>query len=77
MPGVKDQLVGAGYGLGWSVICRMPESWARWAFRAAADIPTLPVIVRALGVIGVRASAPTTGYSSRVRNGRSALSMAV
>jgi phosphatidylinositol dimannoside acyltransferase len=38
MPGVKDRLVGAGYGLGWSVICRMPESWARWAFRAAADI---------------------------------------
>ena len=38
MPGVKDQLVGAGYGLGWSVICRMPESWARSAFRAAADI---------------------------------------
>ena len=38
MPGVKDRLVGAGYGLGWSVICRMPESWARSAFRAAADI---------------------------------------
>jgi phosphatidylinositol dimannoside acyltransferase len=38
MPGLKDRLVGAGYGLGWSVIRRMPESWARWAFRAAADI---------------------------------------
>ena len=38
MPGLKDRLVGAGYSLGWSVICRMPESWARWAFRAAADI---------------------------------------
>ena len=24
--------------LGWSVICRMPEPWAREAFRAAADI---------------------------------------
>ena len=44
---------------------------------APADIPTVPVIVRALGVIGVRASAPATGSSSRVRNGRSALSMAV
>jgi phosphatidylinositol dimannoside acyltransferase len=38
MPGVKDRLVGTGYRLGWSVICRMPESWAREAFRAAADI---------------------------------------
>jgi phosphatidylinositol dimannoside acyltransferase len=38
MPGVKDRLVSTGYGLGWSVICRMPESWARSAFRAAADI---------------------------------------
>ena len=38
MPGMKDRLAGAGYGLGWSVICRMPESWARWAFQAAGDI---------------------------------------
>jgi phosphatidylinositol dimannoside acyltransferase len=38
MPGVKDRLAVAGYGLGWSVICRMPESWARWAFRVAGDI---------------------------------------
>ena len=38
MPGVKDRLAAAGYGLGWSVICRMPESWARRAFQAAADI---------------------------------------
>ena len=38
MPGVKDRLVAAGYGLGWSVVCRMPESWARWAFQAAADL---------------------------------------
>jgi lauroyl/myristoyl acyltransferase len=38
MPGVKDRLVSVGYGLGWSVICRMPEPWAREAFRAAADI---------------------------------------
>jgi lauroyl/myristoyl acyltransferase len=38
MPGLKDRLAAAGYGLGWSVVCRLPESWARWAFRAAADI---------------------------------------
>jgi phosphatidylinositol dimannoside acyltransferase len=38
MPGVKDRLVSVGYGLGWSVICRMPGPWAREAFQAAADI---------------------------------------
>jgi phosphatidylinositol dimannoside acyltransferase len=38
MPGVKDRLVSAGYGLGWSVIRWVPESWVREAFRAAADI---------------------------------------
>jgi lauroyl/myristoyl acyltransferase len=38
MPGLSDRLIAAGYGLGWSVVCRVPESWAAWAFRAAADI---------------------------------------
>jgi phosphatidylinositol dimannoside acyltransferase len=38
MPGLKDRLIDAGYGLGWSVVCRVPESWARWAFQTAADI---------------------------------------
>jgi len=38
MPGWKDGLTGAGYGLGWSVACRLPESWARRGFRLAADI---------------------------------------
>jgi phosphatidylinositol dimannoside acyltransferase len=38
MPGLKDRLTGAGYGLGWSVACRLPESWARQCFRSAADI---------------------------------------
>jgi phosphatidylinositol dimannoside acyltransferase len=38
MSGLKDRLVSAGYGLGWSVVCRVPESWARWAFEFAADI---------------------------------------
>ena len=38
MPGVKDRLTDAGYGLGWSVVCRLPESWARWGFRFAANL---------------------------------------
>src|SRR6266700_7952602 len=38
MPGFKDRLIDAGYGLGWSVVCRAPESWADWAFRSVADI---------------------------------------
>jgi phosphatidylinositol dimannoside acyltransferase len=38
MPGLSERLIAAGYGLGWSVVCRLPESWAAWAFRAAADI---------------------------------------
>ena len=29
MPGLKDRLTDAGYGLGWSVVCRLPESWAQ------------------------------------------------
>jgi phosphatidylinositol dimannoside acyltransferase len=38
MTGIKDRLTSAGYTLGWSVVCRVPESWAASAFRAAADI---------------------------------------
>ena len=38
MPGVKDRLTDAGYGLGWSVVCRLPESWAQRGFRFAADL---------------------------------------
>ena len=38
MPGIKDRLIDAVYGLGWSVVCRVPESWARRAFMAAAEI---------------------------------------
>jgi len=36
--GWKDRLTSAAYGLGWSAVCRMPEPWAKSAFRAAADI---------------------------------------
>jgi phosphatidylinositol dimannoside acyltransferase len=38
MPGLKDKLSDAGYGLGWSVVCRMPESWAQGVFRFFADL---------------------------------------
>jgi phosphatidylinositol dimannoside acyltransferase len=37
MPGLKDRLTDAGYGLGWSVVCRLPESWMQSAFRFFAD----------------------------------------
>lgn len=35
---VKDTLASVGYGLGWSVICRLPESLAAGLFRAFAGI---------------------------------------
>ena len=38
MPGLKDRLTDAGYGLGWSVVRRLPESWAQSAFRLFADL---------------------------------------
>jgi phosphatidylinositol dimannoside acyltransferase len=38
MPGVKDRLVGAAYRLGWSAVCRLPESWARRGFDVGFDI---------------------------------------
>jgi phosphatidylinositol dimannoside acyltransferase len=37
-PGLKDRLVGVAYALGWSALCRVPESWAAGAFRLVADI---------------------------------------
>jgi lauroyl/myristoyl acyltransferase len=38
LPGLKDRLTDAAYGAGWSVICRVPESWAESGFQAFADI---------------------------------------
>jgi KDO2-lipid IV(A) lauroyltransferase len=35
---VQDRLTGAAYTLGWKLVCRVPESWARGAFLFAADI---------------------------------------
>ena len=38
MPTSSERLIGLGYTLGWKLICRVPESWARSVFMAAADI---------------------------------------
>lgn len=38
MSRLKDWLSGTAYRLGWSLVCRMPESWAWRLFMAAADI---------------------------------------
>jgi KDO2-lipid IV(A) lauroyltransferase len=38
MPGLRDRLTVAGYGLGWSVICRLPEAWMARCFRLGADL---------------------------------------
>jgi KDO2-lipid IV(A) lauroyltransferase len=39
---VRGRVIGwltdVGYALGWALVCRVPESWARWAFDVAADI---------------------------------------
>ena len=35
---VKDWLVDRGYALGWALVCRVPESWARSAFMFAGDV---------------------------------------
>jgi len=38
VPGVKDSIINVGYGAGWSLVCRLPESWMERVFRFAADI---------------------------------------
>ena len=35
---LSERLTGFAYQLGWKLICRVPESWARWAFTKVADI---------------------------------------
>jgi len=35
---VQDRLASVGYALGWKLVCRLPESWARKAFEFVADI---------------------------------------
>ena len=31
--GLQDWLTDTAYGLGWKLVCRMPEAWARWQER--------------------------------------------
>jgi phosphatidylinositol dimannoside acyltransferase len=38
MPGLKDKITDVGYGAGWSLVCRLPESWMARAFRFFADL---------------------------------------
>jgi phosphatidylinositol dimannoside acyltransferase len=38
MPGLKDKLADIGYGLGWSLVCRVPETWAARGFQFFADL---------------------------------------
>jgi phosphatidylinositol dimannoside acyltransferase len=38
VPTLSERLIGVAYGLGWKVICRVPESWARGVFMFVADI---------------------------------------
>jgi phosphatidylinositol dimannoside acyltransferase len=35
---LKDRLIAAGYALGWTVVKRMPETWARSLFMLVAEI---------------------------------------
>jgi phosphatidylinositol dimannoside acyltransferase len=37
-PRLSERLTGVAYQLGWKVICRFPESWARWVFMTVADL---------------------------------------
>jgi phosphatidylinositol dimannoside acyltransferase len=38
MPGLKDRISAAGYSLGWSLVCRLPESWVQGSFQFFADV---------------------------------------
>jgi phosphatidylinositol dimannoside acyltransferase len=38
VPRVKERLISAAFGAGWTLICRIPESWARAAFMRGADL---------------------------------------
>jgi KDO2-lipid IV(A) lauroyltransferase len=38
MPGLKERLTTTGYSLGWSLVCKLPESWAQRVFQFFADL---------------------------------------
>jgi len=35
---LRERLIGTAFGAGWTLVCRIPESWARALFRAGADV---------------------------------------
>jgi lauroyl/myristoyl acyltransferase len=35
---LSERLTGVAYQLGWKVICRVPEPWARWVFNEVSDL---------------------------------------
>jgi len=35
---LRERLLSAAFGAGWTLVCRLPESWARALFMAGADI---------------------------------------
>ena len=35
---LRERLTSAAFGAGWTLVCRMPESWARALFMAGAEI---------------------------------------
>ncbi|HTR94420.1 MAG TPA: phosphatidylinositol mannoside acyltransferase [Trebonia sp.] len=38
MGNLQDRLMSAAFGAGWRLVCRLPESTARWLFETGADI---------------------------------------
>ena len=34
---IKERLQSAAFGAGWSLVCKLPESWARKLFNLGAD----------------------------------------
>ncbi len=38
MQGLRDRAIATGYGLGWRLVCRLPETWAANIFQFFADV---------------------------------------
>jgi KDO2-lipid IV(A) lauroyltransferase len=38
MPGLRERLITTGYSLGWSVVCKLPETWSRRIFQFFGDL---------------------------------------
>ena len=35
---LRERVISAAFGAGWTLVCRLPESWARVLFRVGADV---------------------------------------